>query len=116
MTKPRVLVIIPAYNEEKSVGKVIAGLRRFCPEYALSTMWWSSTMVPGITRRQWPEQLELRSSTCPLILALVALCKPVIYMRTATVTTLPFRWMPMGNTNRQNSPKLWRRSWQGRGI
>lgn len=32
MTKPRVSVVIPAYNEAKSIGKVIVGCKSFCDE------------------------------------------------------------------------------------
>ena len=32
MTKPKVSVVIPAYNEAKSIGKVIANCKAFCDE------------------------------------------------------------------------------------
>ena len=31
--QPRVLIVVPAYNEEKTIAHVLDGLRRVVPEY-----------------------------------------------------------------------------------
>lgn len=93
-----ILVIIPAYNEEASIGSVIRDVREHVPEADILVVNdGSSDRTESCAREAGAKVLTL-----PYNVGIGGGCKPVIFTPNKGAMTSPCKWTPMASIRPEN--------------
>ena len=98
----RVLVVVPAWNEQGAVAQTVTQIRAACPA-PRSSSWTTAPPTAPPSRGRAPARW---SAASPSTSASAAPCAPATATRCATATTWRCRSTPTASTTRATSPLL----------
>ena len=109
---PRLLIVIPAYNEEENIVRVVDDLTRRFPQYDYVVVNdGSRDKTAALCRAHGYRLIDL-----PVNLGLGGAFQTGCAMRPTTVTTARCSWTPTASTGPNTSPRCWKNWRTGRTL